>query len=96
MLLRNIAFHLADLCRDTTDISYIKEVLKIVDQIDLKNYREKTIEKIARILTKTAKRNKDMEIVQVALELSEKIPSEYYRSKIRSKLSTLKENAKSA
>ena len=33
MLVRNISFHLADLCRDTTDISYIKEILKIVNQI---------------------------------------------------------------
>lgn len=96
MLLRNIAFRLADLCKNTTDISYIKDVLKIVDQIELKNYREKAIVEITRLLTKTATHNRNLEIVQIALKLSEKIPSEYYRSKIRSKLSILKENAKSS
>ena len=91
MLMRNISFRLAELCKNKTDTSYIKGILKLVDLIEQKNYRAKTIGGIVRFLTKTAENTKNQDIIQIALDASNKMSSEYYRSKIKSKLLILKE-----
>ncbi|MFX1520750.1 MAG: hypothetical protein ACFFCD_12605 [Promethearchaeota archaeon] len=94
MLMRNISERLVELCNDTTDTTFINELIELVDLIEPSD-RKKTIAAITRLLTQTAEHTENPDIIQIALKLSDKMPSDYYRSKIQSKLFILKEKVKS-